>query len=441
MKRILILFVCLVWASYLLAQPPTLRLEDALAKSLSQNVGLQIQQLETTSRQNDVFKANAGRTLTLDIIGNAFYANNFADVRLRTFQPVPPEFITVSEVGVENLQADIGLRASHLLYDAGKSKYRFLLLENLSALEKAKQQTLINATLLQTALLYLEVLKLENQLDFLEENIATSQQRIQKMEDQLRFGKAVRLDVLLLKNALNEDEAQRDALQLAQNNLRADLNNLMGEDLSQAFILEMPLSSVAVPALEALITDIEARNPSLKLQKSDSNIAQQQLRLSQLENAPTVSAYAQAGYLYQKNDVQQLARLQSLGLTVGLNVFYNLRDGGVWKNRRQNAQIQTEIKRFESRQLMDELGKEALQTRNKMLVLQSQLLREQANQQAYDEAYQKTQDLFLAGKTNHLALREAQLARLNNILRTEDVRIDTLKAYFQLLHLSGNLTE
>ncbi|GAB4397689.1 MAG: hypothetical protein OHK0053_14720 [Microscillaceae bacterium] len=441
MKRILTLLGGLALVPHLLAQTPTLRLEEALAKSLSQNVGLKIQQLETTSRQNDVFKANAGRTLALDIIGNALYANNFADVRLRTFQPVPPEFISVSEIGVENLQADIGLRASHLLYDAGKSKYRFLLLENLSALEKAKQQTLINATLLQTALLYLEALKLESQLKFLEENIATSRQRVQKMEDQVRFGKAVRLDVLQLQNALSEDEAGYDALQLAQNNLRADLNILMGEELSQEFLLEVPLPGVIVPSLEALMTDIEARNPELNLQKFSNSIAQQQLRLSQLENTPSVSAYAQAGYQYQKNDVQQLARLQSLGLTVGLNIFYNLRDGGVRKNRQQNAQLQTEIKRFESQQLRDELGKQALQTRNKIILLQSQLLREQANQQAYDEAYQKTQDLFLTGKTNHLALREAQLARLNNILRTEDVRIDILKAYFQLLYLSGNLIE
>ncbi|MEM9848378.1 MAG: TolC family protein [Bacteroidota bacterium] len=413
-------------------------LAEAIAKAIAQNPSIKIQKMESQMAENKVFKANAGKLPTIDAVGSATYANNFADVKLRTFQP-DPEFIEIDEFGVETWNANLGVQANYVVFDGGRSDYRLQLLQGLSDVEQAKQQVLVNETTLGVSRLYLEILKLQNQAAFLSENIENSKARIQKMEDRKQFGQTNQLSILQLQTALNQDEAALDDVLLVKANLVRDLNFLMGATLEEDFEVLAIDRQVALPNLETVQAAILSNNPQLKLSKLGIAIAGTELQLNQLDRQPSVAAFATVGYNYQNNDVQQLAEIQTAGVMLGFNARYNLFDGGIRKNRIQNAQIGVEIANSRRQLLEEDLRNRALKEHSSIVLLQSQLAREQQNLKTFEEAYTKTQDLFEAGKTNNLALRDAQLARLNVLLRIDQLKVDVLMADMRLQQLMGKL--
>ncbi|MEM8527132.1 MAG: TolC family protein [Bacteroidota bacterium] len=416
----------------------TLSLEQAINQAIEQNPSIKIQRMESQVAQSKVFKGNVGKLPSIDATGNASYMNNFADVKLRTFQP-DPEFIEVEEFGVENWIVNLGVQANYVLYDGGRSDYRLQLLQGLSKVEQVKQQVLINETVLAVTQLYLEILKLQNQAAFLEENIENSQLRIQKMEDRKQFGQANQLSILQLQTALNQDEAALDDVRLVKSNLMKDLNFLSGTNLEKEFEVQAVEQEVMLSDIATIYTAISSNNPQLRLSKLGIELAGTELQLNQLDRQPSVAASANVGYNYQNNDVQQLAEIQTAGVMLGLNARYNLFDGGVRKNRIQTAQMGVEIANGKRQLLEDNLRNQALKEHSSIKLLQAQLAREEQNLQTFKAAYQKTEDLFSTGKTNNLALRDAQLARLNVRLRIEQLKIDIFMASMRLKQLMGAL--
>jgi outer membrane protein TolC len=439
MKQVYLFCVLAFWFSSSWGQS-SLTLDQAIAAAIEQNASIKIQRLETVAARNDVFKANAGKLPTVNAVAGGRYNNSYADVKLRTFQ-ADPEFITLDEFGVQTAEANVGVQADYLLYDGGRSNARFRLLEELSDLERAKQEVLINQTILEVANVYFEILKLQNQAAFLTENINTSQARIENMEDKKSFGKATSLDILQLQTALNEDESTRDRILLVKANLMKDLNFLMRTSLDQNYTLADVAEIVEVPSIEATYEAMMVHNPQLRLSQVGLAVANTELTLNEVNNRPLVSSFANVGYNYQSNDVQQLARLHSAGVTVGLNASFNLFDGGVQRNRVAHAAIGVEIASEQCQLLVERLYNQVLKTHSSILLLQAQLQRAEQNLTTFEEAYAKTQDLFSAGKTNNLALRDAQIARLNALLRIDDLKVELLKADLQLKQLTGKLVE
>ncbi len=168
-------------------------------------------------------------------------------------------------------------------------------------------------------------------------------------------------------------------------------------------------------------------------------LASSSLQLNKLDNRREVTAFANLGYNYQRNDVQQLAQLHTAGLSMGVTVRYRILDGGVRKNRIANATVELEINQSQKQLQEVDLKNQALQAHNTITQLQTQLTRERENLEVFEEAYSKTQDQFYAGKVNNLALRDAQLAKLDVQTRLSQLELDIVKSQLQLKALMGSL--
>ncbi len=419
-------------------QEQPLTLNQAIANAIANNRSIKVQQMRTEMATNNAFKANAGKGLVINGLGSFSYQNTFADVKLRTFQQ-EPEFIQIEESGVESWNANAGVQADYVLYDGGRSTLRYQLLQDQSKLASAQQEVLINETVLAAAHLYLEILKLQRQAQFLQDNIEQSKARLQKMEDRKQFGQASSLDLLRLQTALNEDEAALDEVVLLKGNLSKDLNFVMGQPVEKTYQVEQIEEEVSVPDLIAVNKDVLNNNPELLISTLAVGLASNQLTLNKIDRLPTVNTFANAGLFYQNNDVQQLARIQTFGVTIGFNARYNLFDGGVRKNRIQNAKISIDIENTNRKALEENLISQAHKERSSLILLQAQIDRAERNLETFEAAQMKAQDLFSTGKVSLLEVRDAQLARLNALLRIDQLKTDQLKSILQLKKLRGIL--
>ena len=414
-----------------------LSLSDAVKKTIEKNPSIQIQKFEMTRASNNLFKANVGAAPVVRAVAGGSYLSNYADVQLRTFQ-AEPEFINVDEFGVETVNGELGIQADYVVYDGGRRDTRFKLLQGLSMVERARQEVLINQTILAVSDLYTEIAKLQKQAAFIQQSIENGKARLSKMRDRKQFGQANSLDILRLQTALNQDEATFDDIKLVKANLIRDLNFLMGDELDARFSVEYDSDIPEIPELSVIQQAIEAENPQLQLSRVGIQVSESELQLAELDMRPTLGAFARVGYNYQRNDVQQLAEIQTAGVALGFNASYTLFDGGVRKNRTANSRIGLEKAYAEQQLTRTKLFNQALKEQSTYVLLRNQIEREQQNKVTFDEAFTKTQDLFLSGKVDNLALRDAELARQNVQLRIDELQADLTKSYWRLMLLMGN---
>ena len=138
---------------------------------------------------------------------------------------------------------------------------------------------------------------------------------------------------------------------------------------------------------------------------------------------------------WQRNDVQQLAEIQNIGGTIGISARYNLYDGGVKKNKIQNAQIASQIESLRRTELEDELLNTMKKEIASLNLIKSQLDREATNLETYRQNYDKVNEQYQLGKLPAITLREAQLALTQSKLVSANLKVEFvhIKSKIQLL--------
>ncbi len=416
----------------------TLTLEQAIALALENNQGLKIQQKQLDIAANNVNPANAGLVPTIRLLGNASYQNSDTEGVIRTFAENPPT-VSISDGSAATTTYSALLQADYILLGGFTGRYRYKLLQDERDLAYYRQQVVLNNTILAVSNLFLEIAKLQSQEELLRKNVKIGKDRLSKVEDQFDFGKVNGLTVLRAKTDLNQDLTALDQVLVAKNNLKRDLNFLIGIDAETKYRVSVSYQPPVRMEYEELKDEVRMDNPEIQLSKKGVEISESNLNLNNAARLPTVSAFANYGYFNQENDLQQLAEIQTLGYTVGIGLSYNIFNGGRTNRDIQNARLNREISQFQREEKVDQLLAEAVKEQNNLTLLQEQLRREEENIQAFRNSYQRTEEQFYNGKTSSLDLRDAQNALLNAEVTINNVKADIMKTSIRLEALKGNL--
>ncbi len=443
------LFPKIVWLAWMIAAEAIAQEPDSLAKltleqafdfALENNLEIKAQSKSVEIAENNVYPGRAGLLPTVSLIGDATYANNSSDVTIRTFQENPPQ-VNFDENGVETQTISAVVQADYVFFAGFSGKYRYKLLQDEQSLARYQQEALINNTVLAVAEIFLEVAKLQRREELLVENLAISQQRLDKVRDQFQFGKATGLLVLRAESDVNQDYNALDNIRLVKNNLIKDLNFLMGLAPESTYEVAIDYNLPALQSSEEIRQTMLSQNPELKLSQKGVELANHQLSVSQASRYPSVSGFANYGYFRQENDVQQLAEIQNLGFTLGISLRYNLFNGNQAKRDIENAKINTETSRIRQTQLEDKLYNQAIKELSNLQLLQAQLAREEQNLKTFQENFSRTEERYFTGKATSLEVRDAQIALLNAQITINDLEVDILQTSLRLEKLKGTLLE
>ena len=444
MKRIIYLWIAVVYSMTGHAQDKVpgenLSLEKAIDMALANNKSLQIQRQLVEEAQTDVFKGNAGLLPTVSFQGTTTLDNNQADIAIRTFTDNPP-LVNLDENDVQSTTITAGLRADYVVIGGFSGKYRYQLLQQGAELALAQQEAVLNDIILGVSELFIDIAKLQSREELLEENVEISRKRLGRIEDQVKFGQATGSLKLNAQTEINQDLNALDNVRLLKNNLIKELNFLLGVDAALDY--QVSINYLAQDALDlaTLTSRVLDNNPDLKINDALINTSKTQVRLSQTGRLPRLNAFANYGYFRQENDLQQLAELQTIGYSVGLNLSYNIFDGNRTKRGIQKAKIALDRTQTQQELKQDELVKEAIKENSQLSLLQNQLTREEENISTFQDNYSRTQQRFENGNATSLDLRDAQRALLNARIGIEDIRLELIKSSLRLKKLTGDLVE
>lgn len=436
-------FLGLINTSALLAQQvalETLSLEQALVLALENNQNIQIEQERVAIADERESAGNAGLLPTINLIGEAIYSNNQQQTTIRTFQEPPaPGTISFDENGVTSTTISGLVQADYTVFAGFSGRYRYQLLKSQHKIAQYQQQAIINQTVQRVSSLFLEIAKLQRREELITETIQIDQDRIDRIKDEKQFGQATGLDVLNAESNLNRDETRLDEVLLAKNNLKRDLNFLIGYQPERRYRVTVNYGISAQTAVETIKSEVLAQNPSLLLAREGVYLAESEINLARSQELPRFDVFANYGYFNQENDVQQLAELTNLGYTVGGRLSFTIFNGNQVKSAVRTARLNKKTIELQELQLADRLITDAITEVNRMEILSNQLAREQANLNTFEEAYQRTEERFRNGKASNLDLRDAQIALLNVQISIAELQADLMKADITLNTLRGRI--
>lgn len=101
----------------------------------------------------------------------------------------------------------------------------------------------------------------------------------------------------------------------------------------------------------------------------------------------------------------------------GLSASHKLFDSGVRKKQISSNIISLEVQKQRTDRSVERSANAAIKERNRILLLQRQLQREEGNLLTFEDNFARTEDRFAVGEANLLDVRTAQLALLNAKLK------------------------
>jgi len=407
--------------------------DEAISLALKNNFDVVLAQKNIQRAALNTDKKNTSLLPTVTASGGANYQiGTFWGKRFNQ-----DDYKKVAGAATQNYNASIG--ANYLLYDGHFRKYNWEKLKIFYHLSEIEAQALYERTALSIFNTYYQIAKLKDILAILNSAMEVSKHRLNRAELAVEFGKQSKLAVLNAQVDVNNDSLKIQNTQLQIANAKRQLNTLMGRDLSIDFDVETNVTYLADMTLDQLIDDAINNNTQVKAINRNINLSELDIKMANAGYKPTVRLSASYGGNFADQASGLFDKQITLGLGAGIQVSWNIFDGGRTKIKEQNAIINKETNILRKQQIEYELESNVrtgwANYQNALSILKFQ----QVNIQTAQANFDRTKERFNAGQISSVEFRQAQLGLLNAESIYQQAKYDAKMAELSLLQISGKL--
>jgi len=321
-------------------------------------------------------------------------------------------------------------------------KYAYKQLKETYNLTELQARETIENTHLQLFTIYFQIARLSENTQNLKEALEISKQRLKRAQYQYDFGQSTRLELLNAEVDVNNDSITFiDARQQFINSKR-DLNIILGVQQDVNYDVETEVDFIALLSFEELLAKAKATNVILK--QNEKNIAISEFNIKATKGAylPTVGLTSSYGWNKSENpSTSFLASSLSNGLRAGINLSWNIFDGGNTKTQVANAKIALENQEILQEQQLETIESTLKNTweeyHNKLFILRAQAQNVITNQNNFD----RTEEKYKLGQVTSIEFRQAQINLLNTQTALNNAKYDAKLIELELLQLSGQILD
>ena len=410
-----------------------LNLEDAIAIALKSNYDIQLAENSVVQADNNKSVYNSGFLPTVTANADARYNTSNAKITDQQGNERDIEGVQTSGYG-----ASVGL--NYVLFNGGARKYQYDKLKNLFALSSLQKKTQIENTLIDVYTTYYNLARSQEQKKTIEEAYKISKERLERVVVQQEYGQKSNLDILNAKVDANKDSINLINVAVQVENNRRNLNFLLGREISTVFSVDSEVRLDSNLSYLELLTQLKSNNNELKQLELNQSITQQDLKINQAGWLPSVTTNASYGYNFNDNGPAGfLAKQQSTGLSAGLNLSWNVFDGGATKVRVQNAKIAMKTQELNKQKIQLNLENQLATFWAEYTTQQAIIENEKINVEVSNQNFLKSKELFNLGKVTSIEYRQAQLNLINNKLNLLNAKYNAKIAELQLKKFAGLL--
>jgi outer membrane protein TolC len=410
--------------------------QDAVAIALENNYDIKVTANNVEAAKNSSSIYNSGFLPSLSATGGASYQkrdseNAFQDGRVQD---------DVSKTQAYN--ASVGV--NYLLFDGLGRKYNYKRLQELYNISEIQARQVMENTLLQLLASYYDVARLTENKSNLETSLAISKDRLLRNKYGYEYGQKTQLDVLNSEVDVNNDSINYLTINRELANAKRDLNVVLGREISTDFKVDTTVTYALSLNYDNILASAKENNTLLLQAEKNIALSNYDLRINKSNYMPSIGL--NGSYGWNETDINSnnsnsfsLASQTGIGLSGGVNLTWNIFDGGLTKTRVQNSKIAIDSSTLQKEQIEQDLERNVANAwetyQNALFVLQA----EQKNVQTNKRNFSRSEEQFKLGQIISVEFRLAQVNLLNAVNNYNQAKYTAKIAELRLLQLGGVL--
>ena len=407
--------------------------EEAVKLALGNNYDIKIANNNVQVAENNTSVLNSGHLPTVTGTAGATYNLDNTEAEFSNGNS------TVLN-GAESNRYNAGVSLNYTIFDGLGRHYNYKRLKEQYQLSELQARETIENTIVQLFSVYYNVAQLSENLETLDETLLVTKDRLVRAEYQFDYGQNTKLEVLNAEVDINTDSINiintKQDLKIA----KRDLKLVLGETFTEDFNVETEVNFVLQFKKDSLFEKAKQRNVALL--QTEKNIAISQLDIKSGKSAylPTLGLTGSYGWNKNNNNAASFVAVSTnTGLSGGVNLSWNLFDGGATITRVKNAKINLETQQLQKENILLSIQRDFDNAwddyMNKLEIYNIQ----EKNIITAQNNFDRTQEKFKIGQVNSIEFRQAQLNLLNAELSRNQAKYAAKLAELQLLQISGEL--
>lgn len=427
------LLSCFFVVSMMAQEVPLLTKQQALQETLAKNFDIQLVENTIEIADNNQDLLNSGYLPTL--IGNAGASYDLQDQQA-TFQNGETNTID----GAETQRFNASLNLNYTLFDGLGRYYNYKALKEQYALTELQARETIETTMLQLFTVYYEVARLTENVTVLKETFENTKKRLTRAQYAFEYGQNNKLEVLNAEVDIVTDSTNLlNTLQLLRNTKR-DLNVISNTDLQRRFVVDTSVQFIAPLQLDAFIEDAEKNNVRLLQAEKNKTISDYNVKQSRAVFLPSLGLTGSYGWNQGEFPVTSfLASNQSVGFSAGLNLTWNLFDGGTSITNIKNAKITLQNQEIQQAQFKNEVRRDIANAQDEYINRLAVFELQGQNVVTAQNNFERSNEQNKLGQITSVELRQAQINLLNAKTNKNAAKYQAKLAELQVLQLVGQL--
>jgi len=407
--------------------------KEALEITLENNFGIKIAKNNAEVAKNNANILNSGFLPTIAATSGTNYRRENQDV---TFQ----DGTNRSIAGAVTKSYNAAVSLNYTLFDGLGRKYNYQQLKESYNLTEIQARETIENTYLQLFTIYFQIARLSENTENLSEALSISKRRLERANYQYKFGQSTKLELLNAEVDVNNDSIVYITTKQQLNNAKRGLNIILGIEKEPNYDVETEVDFNKMMNFDDLLNKTIANNSLLKQNEQNIAISEFNIKINKSQYLPRLGLTSSYGWNQSDNPATSfLAGATITGLNAGLNLTWNLFDGGATKTRVANAKIA-----LDNQQILLEQQKTTIQNnlkntwenyQNQLFILSAQ----EKNVLTSQDNFNRTEDRYKLGQVTSIEFRQAQINLLNAKTAFNNAKFDAKLIEIQLLQLSGDI--
>ena len=407
--------------------------KEALQIALGNNYGVIIANNNVEIAKNNSSIYNSRYLPTLSTSAGANYNNSNQEIESQG-----GEITNINGAETKSYNASVNL--NYTLFDGLGRKYNYKQLQETYNLSELQARETIENMYLQLFTVYFQIARLSENTKNLKSTLEISKQRLIRAQYQYDYGQSTKLELLIAEVDVNNDSINLLNSKQLYSNTKRDLNIVLGIQKDINYMVETDVNFITLMSYDELLA--KAKENNVLLQQNEKNIAISEfnIKANKAGYLPTAGLSGSYGWNKSENPATSFfARSNSTGLNAGINLSWNLFDGGNTKTRVANAKITLENQEILKEQQLETIENTLKNTleeyNNTLFILQAQKQNVITNQNNFD----RTEEKYKLGQVTSIEFRQAQINLLNTRTALNNAKYDAKLIELELLQLSGQL--
>jgi len=429
-----VIIILMIFSSSIVFSQETINLDDAIEIALENNYSIRIVEKNNAIAENNFSYGSAGMLPVLSAGGSINKSNTNVNMAFVTGE-------SIESSGNKSTNKSGSIDLNWTLFDGFRMFISYRKLEALKHLSDIEKQILIENTLNTVINSFYEVVRYKEELLALLENIAISNERLERIETKVEFGASLKLDALHTKVDLNRDSSNYLQTELALGNAKRNLNLILGRSPETNFDIVYNQEFRKISDQNEIKKAALGRNTSVLQALYNRQISEMEYKEIKASRYPRIDFNSSYTYSSSEADAGFFLSNESYGLNSGFTASISLFDGFRKSIQAQNARVMIDISDLQVEEIKLQIETAVITAYDnytkRLQIYQMEVQNLKTAQQNFD----RSEELYKLGQITSTELREAQLNLLSSKNSITNAYFIVKLAETELFLLSGQLLE